>query len=102
MTDSPTNQCARCGESIRGKSWDWTLRSEWRMFLEEEHDLRWFPNGPTVICCSDCFGTLDTLHTAISEERAYGDDDTAEELESQMRDELASLDFECIVDEFEA
>lgn len=71
------------------------------MFLEDEHDLRWFPNGPAVICCGECYNTLDGLHDSISEHRAYGSDERVDELTSEMRNELAALDFEAIVDEFE-
>lgn len=100
MGESPPEWCARCGETIQGRLNSWILPFEWRIFLKDEHDLRWFPNGPAVILCSECDYALDDLHYAISDLRAQdGDGDRDTELEVWMRNELAALDFEAIVDE---
>lgn len=101
MTDDVPDTCARCGDTIRGRPSQWSLPPEWRMYLDDERDLRWFPIAPVVICCFDCRNHLDHLHDSISEHRGYGSEEDAERLEAEMHEELAGLNLDCIVDEGE-
>lgn len=100
MTDDLPDTCARCGDPIRGQRSQWLLDPEWRMYLEDERDLRWFANAPVVICCSSCKYDLDGLENSLSEQRAYGSDADAEGVEAKICAELDDLDLDCIVDQY--
>jgi len=98
MTDDIPDSCARCGETIPGSPSVFDLKPDYQEYLEEERDLDWFPMGPVVVCCSDCYHELDYLHESFSEVRAYGSDEQTKEIESELTDELDGLDLDGIVD----
>jgi hypothetical protein len=98
MADSIPDHCARCGDPISDRPSYFALKPEWREYLEEERDLDWFPMGPVVVCCFECSHRFDHLHEALSEHRAYGSDETVDEIEAMLTDELDDLDLDGVVD----
>ncbi|ELZ38993.1 hypothetical protein [Halorubrum tebenquichense] len=99
MSESLPETCASCGKSIDGQHREWILDPEWRMYLNDERDLGWFPTTPVVICCSSCWNDLDDIENSLSERRAYGSDADTKAKEAELKEELDSLALDSIVDQ---
>jgi hypothetical protein len=69
------------------------------MYLQNERELGPFAMAPVVACCSECRLALDNLKAAQSEVNAYGTETEADEVDTELREELDGLDLAAIVDE---
>ncbi|SFR55056.1 hypothetical protein [Halorubrum sodomense] len=101
MSESTSETCASCDEAIEGRPRHFRLPTEWRMYLEDERDLGWFPLAPVVVTCFECYHDLKELKNSHSELRAYGTDSDVDEIEGEVFDVLDDLTLDRIVDEGE-
>ena len=101
MSESTSETCASCDEGIEGRTHYFRLPTEWRMYLEDERDLGWFPLAPVVVTCPKCYHGMDDLEENHADLRAYGSDAEAAEKEAEIFDVLDDLTLDRIVDEGE-
>ena len=101
MTDSGTDDCARCGEPIRGVTRRFGFSEAAYDYLVTRHDLGWYRHAPVAVGCGDC---LRRLHAVATDRLARKLDDADVPPLGDggpLATELDRLDPACFVDEAE-
>lgn len=101
MTDSPPDECARCGKEIRGVPRRFGFSAEAFDYLTARHDLEWYRHAPVAVVCGDCFRRLHETAEERLVAKLTGEDAPPLADGGRLAAELDRLDPACFVDEAE-
>ena len=101
MTDSVPDDCARCGEAIRGVPRRFGFSEEAYDYLTTRHDLEWYRHAPVAVVCGDCFRRLHEVAEARLVAKLNHETTSPLEDGGDLAAELDRLDPTCFVDEAE-
>jgi hypothetical protein len=102
MTDAIPDDCARCGEPIRGVPRRFGFSEEGYDYLTDRHDLEWYRHAPVAVVCGDCFRQLHEVAEArLSAKVGEGEAPSPLDDGGELARELDRLDPDRFVDEFE-